>query len=320
MKVLAAIAAAFAIAQQAPLFKSSIDVVTVPVSVLSGNRPVTDLTAADFELLDNGVPQRPQAAPLDALPIDVTLLVDASDSLRGQALDAVKRDVRAIGERLPAGDRVRMLTFADNVSDPGGFQPGGAALPVDAIVAGGATSLYSGLAAALVTAPRVARPQLVFAMTDGRDSASFLSAGQVLALAGRTSACLYLAIVVPSAPLVQSGDKGQTPGREENTLVHPVQRGIYDGISAVTRAMGPYTGGPNLSILNGIAARTGGAVFNGAAYDSLPTLFGRALEDFRRSYLLSYTPSGVSDTGWHEITVKVSNRRYTIRARKGYQH
>jgi hypothetical protein len=44
----------------------------------------------------------------------------------------------------------------------------------------------------------------------------------------------------------------------------------------------------------------------------------RALDDFRQSYLLSYAPSGVSDTGWHEITVKV-NRRSTIRARKGYQ-
>ena len=36
-------------------FNARTDVVLVPVSVLKGREPVRDLTAADFELTDNGV-------------------------------------------------------------------------------------------------------------------------------------------------------------------------------------------------------------------------------------------------------------------------
>jgi hypothetical protein len=50
---------------------------------------------------------------------------------------------------------------------------------------------------------------------------------------------------------------------------------------------------------------------------TLADLFRRPLDDFRSSYLLSFTPSK-TDTGWHDSTVTVKSRRYIIRARTGY--
>ena len=316
---LAAVAIAFGMTlQQAPTFRSGAEAVLVPVSVVSGNRPVTDLKEADFELLDNGVRQTVKVVRLDDLAIDVTIVLDASGSVQGAALAQMQRDVQSIGDGLRTSDRVRILAFGDNVETVVPFTSGGAPLPIDRIAAGGATSLYSALAASPIVDPAVARPQLVFAMTDGRDNASLLDSSAVLALAGRSSACLYLALVDSSEPTLKTDTAGRArPGAEESTVLHPEQKGVYNGARAIRRTMGPYAGGPNVSVLKGIAARTGGGFYEHARPGTLGDVFRRALDDFRSSYLLSFTPSK-TDSGWHDITVTVKSRRYIIRARTGY--
>ena len=45
----------------------------------------------------------------------------------------------------------------------------------------------------------------------------------------------------------------------------------------------------------------------------------RVLERFRQSYLLHFQPTGVTDTGWHVLTVRVKGRpQLDVRARRGY--
>src|SRR4051812_49026520 len=91
--VLVAAAAALAAAQQAT-FRSSVDVVSIPVSVTDKNRPVDNLTANDLELFDNDVKQDITLTPIDGLPTDVTFLVDISGSINGKAFERIKRDVQ----------------------------------------------------------------------------------------------------------------------------------------------------------------------------------------------------------------------------------
>ena len=40
--------------------------------------------------------------------------------------------------------------------------------------------------------------------------------------------------------------------------------------------------------------------------------------EFRQSYVLTYTPEGVTRRGWHKLQVDVPGRRVTVRARSGY--
>jgi hypothetical protein len=49
----------------------------------------------------------------------------------------------------------------------------------------------------------------------------------------------------------------------------------------------PYAGGPNTGLLKGIAARTG----------DVAELFRDAIDGFRQSYLLSYTPTDANAAG-----------------------
>jgi hypothetical protein len=73
--------------------------------------------------------------------------------------------------------------------------------------------------------------------------------------------------------------------------------------------------------LSAAAATTGGRLHRTEVITepSLTGTFREAFEDFRRGYMLRYSPAGVAPSGWHTIDVKVRGpREYTVRARNGY--
>lgn len=299
--VLAAIAMACALtgisAQQRPTtIRSGVDVVVVPVSVTALNRPVLGLKASDFTLHDNGVAQEFTCASAESLPVDVTLVVDTSGSVKGKALEQFNADMQRIAESLRPNDRLRLITFAGDATDVTGLQPGGVPIPLDRITAGGATSVYNALAASLIAFPHSDRPQLVFGFSDGLDNMSFLDASGLASLAGYSQAVLYLTLV--SSPMPQ----------------HVLTTRSRQGNGRFV----PYSGGPNLRQLTEAATRTGGAVYQRAAGTSLSALFEQALDEFRSSYVLTFTPTGVKAEGRHTLTVRTKDSGHRLRWRRGY--
>ena len=67
-----------------------------------------------------------------------------------------------------------------------------------------------------------------------------------------------------------------------------------------------------------LCAATGGRVLKIESADGIRDAFLQVLEEFRHRYLLSYVLQGVSGTGWHQLTVRVKNRRASVKARPGY--
>jgi hypothetical protein len=67
-----------------------------------------------------------------------------------------------------------------------------------------------------------------------------------------------------------------------------------------------------------VASATGGEVIVIDPGDDLSDAFLRAIDQFRTSYVLRYTPAGVPRAGWHDVTVTVPSGKYTVRARRGY--
>lgn len=282
--VLVVVAAVAAGAQAPPItFRATTGVVLVPVWVKDKGKPVPGLSASDFELTDNGVLQELGSLRMASQPVDVTILLDTSESLDNDSLARLRSGIETICRSLPPSDRIRLLTFATQVTEVFGFQSGGVVPRFERVGSGGTTALYDALAATLLSTPRSDRPQLVFAVTDGGDNASVLKAPNVVALAGLSDASLY-ATVVRTAP-----------------------RAVPWGVLYV------------LEQLREASARSGGTVFENPPETSLPALFRQVLSDFRTSYLLSFTPSGVGQGGWHDLVVRTKERRYTVRARAGYQ-
>jgi len=73
------------------------------------------------------------------------------------------------------------------------------------------------------------------------------------------------------------------------------------------------------TFLKDLSELTGGAVFEIDSTKDLSQTFLRILEEFRQRYVLSFSPRGVSTSGWHRLDIRVRSRRATINARAGYQ-
>lgn len=280
----ALLAVAIGSAQQQPArptFRLATDLVSVDVSVKRGKMPVPDLTAQDFELLDNGVRQQVDAISVEAVPIDVSLVVDTSGSVI-ENLDAFKFQVRKFAGMLRQIDRVRVVSFGWGVREDVPMQPAREPLKLDTVTAGGATSLNDGLLYALLWPVEVDRRHLVIVFTDGEDSFSTLDSSTIPDVAGRVNAVLHVVLVDSS-----------------------------------TRAKTTWMIGSRNQLIEATRA-SGGEIHQlwWAAGD-----FKRIFDDFRASYVLRFTPRGVKGEGWHELAVKVvrpSAVAYTVRARKGY--
>jgi hypothetical protein len=70
--------------------------------------------------------------------------------------------------------------------------------------------------------------------------------------------------------------------------------------------------------LRDLGAATGGSLIQIASSGDLRSTFLRILDEFRHRYLVSYSPRGVTTTGWHRLEVRVRNRRAIVKARPGY--
>lgn len=280
--------------QQQPTFRAGTNVVTVDVSVRKGNIPVAGLTATDFAVTDNGVPQTVTSVGIERLPVNVSLLLDTSGSV-SNIIDSLKSQMRDAAALLDSSDRLRLLVFAADASQVFPMQPPGADLPLDDVKANGlGTSLYDSLAAALFRQREPNRGELVVAFSDGIDTTSAMSVKKLEQVASRSEAVLH-AFVVRSPDLLK--------------------------LCSDTRDV---IGMPRLcdqSDLKRVAETTGGRMYETLAGNHIPQGLSRALDEFRTSYTLRYTLTGVPRPGWHDIKVKVTHaaaRGATIRARRGY--
>jgi VWFA-related protein len=270
------------------------------VSVKAGNVPVPGLTPADFDLTDNGVPQAIQSVDLDAVPIDATLFLDTSPSLFGSQA-RLKSDIAKIAAYLRPSDRLRVLVFDDQIRDVFGWKPAGT-LDVAAVMqrvgAGEISAVYDGLVLAMIHRPDPDRRHLVIAMTDGRDGGSVADSRLVRDVARRAESVLHLVMV-----------GGNASGLSRNASPARV---------AFWSSMPDRNGEANL---NEAANVTGGRVHGGSLLGGVDPVkaFKTAFDDFRQSYILRYTLTGVKREGWHDVAVKVRKPgSLTVRSRRGY--
>ena len=72
------------------------------------------------------------------------------------------------------------------------------------------------------------------------------------------------------------------------------------------------------SFLDRLTQVSGGRTWSATSDRQLRELFTKALDEMRARYLLTYTPRGVRQPGWHEVKVKLKNGGADVTARRGY--
>jgi Mg-chelatase subunit ChlD len=151
---------------QRPRFTSGVDIVTMEVAVHQGNLAVAGLTADDFLVTDNGVAQKVDSVSGQSLPIDLTLVIDASGSTES-FMDQIKIDAREVTGMLRADDRLRVLAFTTVVAQMSPFQSPSEPLDLDRTPPLGLTSIYDAVAASMMRTRTPDRHELIVVFTDG---------------------------------------------------------------------------------------------------------------------------------------------------------
>ncbi len=196
--VVALIAAALplsgpSLASQKKTFSSGTLGVRVDALVTDAGKPIAGLTAADFELRDNGVLQTIDLVDTSDMPVNAVLALDTSASIAGQR----QKDLIAAGEALLDGlrpaDRAALTTFSHAAFPRIALTPdlGAVRAELRGITPSGETAIMDGTYVALVNTLSQSGRSLVVVCTDGSDTSSWLQPEEVLESAKRSSAVVY---------------------------------------------------------------------------------------------------------------------------------
>jgi VWFA-related protein len=259
---------------QAPSFRARVDGVRIDVLVTENGRPMPSLTAADFDVRDNGVRQAIDLVSLGDVGVSVVLALDLSASVKGPRLATLQRAGHALVDALTPSDAAALVTFdrtaVRRVSLTTARDDVRRAL--DAATADGYTALIDATQAALLVGATDASRTVVMVFSDGVDTASYTAANVVIESARRANSVLY-------------------------------------AVSASDDAT---------SFLREVTAATGGRVIEIDGDDDPTPAFLEILQEFRRRYVVTFTPSDVAGSGWHRLDVRVTRGNARVRARAGY--
>jgi len=193
--LLAAWAAGLA-AQSQQIFSSAVEAVRVDVLVTDGGRPVRDLRAPDFELLDNGVAQQIDLVSFDEVPLNLVLVLDMSNSVVGERLDHLRQAAGHLLGGLKARDEAALVVFNEGVAQGSSLTTDLERIRQDLLrrEGRGDTALVDAIYGGLMMAESSIGRALMIVFSDGVDTASFLTADAVLDIAKRSDAVVYAAV------------------------------------------------------------------------------------------------------------------------------
>jgi Ca-activated chloride channel family protein len=196
------------LAAQAPApqatFSARVDAVRVDVDVRRRGTPVAGLTAADFEILDNGVPQRVELMSPTALPLSVVLALDGSASLDAKEREHLTAAGGRVIDALRGDDQTALVTFADRVAIRSAFTGDAARLRtlLAAPTPGGDTALYDAAHVAMLLGASAPGRPIVILFSDGEDTASLLTGETVVDTARRTGAVVCVVALGEPGPVL----------------------------------------------------------------------------------------------------------------------
>jgi Ca-activated chloride channel homolog len=308
----------------AQLFRTGTDAVRVDVLVVNGNRPVGGLTRDDFELLDNGAAQTIENVVIEEVPFGMMLVLDASASMEGGAMNDLKAAASAAVAAMGPADRAAIVTFSDVLHQPAQWLPPGPELTraIGSVRASGATALFDATFAGLaIRDPEAGRRSLLLLFSDGDDTSSWLPASAPIDKAARTETVAYTVFLGPARGRDADSDRALIARTSPNSPLASADVG--------TRRRLFFRSGIRLSpgapliehspFLKEIAERTGGEALVAETAGKLREAFERIVTDFRSRYLLTYVPKGVEPSGWHKLEVKLKTKSGKVKARRGYE-
>ena len=256
-----------------PTFKSEVKLVNVYATVVDQTgAPVGGLTQEDFEVLENGVPQKISVFARESeLPLSIVLALDTSLSTRKDLrveLDAAREFIKSI---LRPQDGLALYQFAQEVDELVPFTSDMTRIDrgLKRVRIGSATAMYDAIYLASKSLSKRQGRKVLVVITDGGDTFSQVDYQEALRAAQIADTIVYSIIDVPI-----EADAGRNTGGE-HALIQ-------------------------------IAHDTGGKHYYANSSEDLKRAFQQVSEELRTQYLLGYYPSNkLADSDYRRIEVRL---------------
>jgi Ca-activated chloride channel family protein len=276
----------FAVFTRAQTFRGSVTTVEIPVTVTdNNNRLITGLTRDDFEVFEDGDQQPVTQFSDKRTPVSVGVLLDISDSMRGEPIvDARGALDRFMAELLDPGDEAFVGAFnhLPRILVPWTVPPSRLTGKLANERPAGGTAIYDAIFASTPMFQRRQRARAaMIVISDGADTASDHSLPETRETLRRSDAFVY-AIAIDSAT-----------ERRVSTRVNP------EALREITGPSGGYT-----------------EVVRSA--EDLGPATQRIAEELNKQYTLGYATTRPQDGSWRTLRVRVKNHEYMARSRRGY--
>ena len=250
---------------------------------------VGSLNKEDFEVRDNGIPQKIAIFERQTdQPLSVAVLIDSSGSTAKDLkyeTDSVTRFLRALLREGNPEDAAALYSFNWEIVKQNGFTRNVAAIDHSLRMLRGeaGTALYDAILLASRDIEDRQGRKILVVVTDGGDTISRTDFNRATEAAQLADAVIYPILVVP-----------------------------------ITNEAGRNIGGENA--LTTFALRTGGRVFSPTLGAEMDNAFDQILRDLRTQYLLGFYPHDVPPTSdpFHTLQVAARGPELRVLARSGY--
>jgi VWFA-related protein len=276
---------------QQPQFRSTIDIVSLNITVVDGTgRFITDLEQTDFALFEDGVKQETIFFTRRPQPIALSLLLDSSASMEVK-MQIVQQAAGNFVKRMKPNDLGQIVDFDSRVSIRQAFTSNQSELQsaIQQTVPGGSTSLHNAIYVSLKELGKIkaqsdedVRRQALVVFSDGEDTSSLVSFEEVLDLAKRSETAIFT--------IALRGNDASSRGFREAEFV-----------------------------MRQLAQETGGRAFFPTKLEDLNGVYGQIADELASQYTLGYTSRNPrSDGAFRRIVVQVARPNVTARTKRGY--
>jgi VWFA-related protein len=337
--------------QQMPVYRAGVDLVVLNVAVLDDDGdPVTGLSAEDFTILEDGVPQEVALfASSSNTPLDIALVLDMSGSVAASA-PSIKRDAKAFLDALGPSDCVYFVPFQEKVHAGTWSAPDAPALIslVNRIPLRGGTALYDALARGLTNVNRARYPVLPsdqelddYLQVDGDNCGTPLPP-EALGVPGSVR---RTAVV-----LLSDGGDEHSEATYADTLTNAWSNtvpifsiAVGDALAPMMRSFQENRGLSSTGVrssrllrwrrtyseelqkkLRFLTRMTGGRLVLGKGPATVRDAFDEVVKMLRSSYLVGYNQplgnvsGGISGLSWHRVDVEIKDQDASLFVRPGY--
>lgn len=266
----------------APQILEEVDVQLVELltTVVDGNgRPVTGVTAEDFEIYDNGRLQTLQKFEVvENLPLVLGFALDTSSSMKNALPEAKNAVLGFLDNTVRPQDRVFSIAFSHEtrVLTPPTDDFDLVRRTLTDLVSYGGTALHDALVTSLFFARGFEGRKVLVLLSDGEDTASRIDF-----------------------------DTAMHYAQASGTVIYTVGLKITDGTFRRQ--------------LERLATETGGRAFTISKASDLEGVYQEIADELRKQVLLAYAPAPPGELGeFHEVEVKVKGRGLEARTIGGY--